>query len=413
MRTPEDYPIVPRRTWGYSYSELNPIRQGFLGLFHPYNGTVFAGEGINEDQDLYQAYLFGENAIISRPEYGKYVFKDNIEKHCLERDINRVFGILLPPSESGTVNNPKDLEIFNPALPYPGMIQGAKRFSELSKLFPQIAGVIIDDFWRNYGGGITYENLRDIKDALLGKIVKDNGEVDHQSDATTPNLKLFVVTYERELRSPDEYTFNLIDGINFWLYNQENLYKNFDEYIKSAKAYFVDKEIIPGIYIKNGDYGEMSHESIIYMIERCVDLYDKGQVTGVLLFSGYWLVKDYISKERSLQINLSNILNYKYYPFLGEIKGQIFDQATDKYIEKALIKIVSARWSDVNERIIAQKFTNTTGSYRFSGWAGFGPGGLDFEIHVEREGYEAKIMKFKLLPGKVISMPPIILNGDV
>jgi hypothetical protein len=408
MRTPEDFPLVPKRSPNYMYLELDPKRQGFIGLFHPYNGRVYSEDGIREDDDLYQAYFFGENAIMSTPKYGGYDFKDNIEKHCLERDVNRIHGIIRPPSEQGIVNNASDNDIWKPVWPNPGMIQGARRFSELSKIFPQIAGIIIDDFWANYGGRITFEDLRDIRDALLGKSVNDYGEVDHQSPATTPYLKLFVVTYERELRSPDVDTLNLIDGVNFWIYNQENSYKNFNKYIEGVQSFYPRKEIISGIYIKNSDYGDMSHESIAYLIERSIDLYDRGHVTGVLLFSGHWLVKDYISKQRSAQINLYHILNNKYYPYLGEIRGQVVDETTGKPIEKALITITSSRLG--YEKIVAQKFTNAAGSYRFSGWGGYERGEIDYTIHVKHEGYETHSVIIKLAARNEAVIPAISIK---
>jgi hypothetical protein len=35
-------------------SELTTIKEGFIGLYHPFKGKVYAGTGINYDEDLYQ-----------------------------------------------------------------------------------------------------------------------------------------------------------------------------------------------------------------------------------------------------------------------------------------------------------------------------------------------------------------------
>ena len=162
-------------------SELTIIKQGFIGLYHPFKGKVYAGTGINEDEDLYQAYLFGVNGILNAPSYGEYLFKENIEKHCQEFDSNLVYGIILPPSERGVVNNPNDTKLWEPDSS-PGMIQAAARFSKLSSIFPQIRGVIIDDFWANYyGNTITLEDMKNIKGALSGKKMKPDGTVDLES----------------------------------------------------------------------------------------------------------------------------------------------------------------------------------------------------------------------------------------
>jgi hypothetical protein len=116
-------------------SELTTVKQGFIGLYHPFKGKVYAGTGINDDEDLYQAYSFGVNGIINDPSYGEYLFKENIEKHCQEFDTNLVYGIIRPPSERGVVNNPNDTALWEPASPS-GMIQAAARFSRLSTIFP-------------------------------------------------------------------------------------------------------------------------------------------------------------------------------------------------------------------------------------------------------------------------------------
>ena len=96
-------------------ANLTTKRQGYIGLYHPFKGKVYAGTGINEDEDLYRAYLFGVNGILNAPSYGEYPFKENIEKHCQEFDTNLVYGIILPPSERGVVNNPKDTTLWEPA----------------------------------------------------------------------------------------------------------------------------------------------------------------------------------------------------------------------------------------------------------------------------------------------------------
>lgn len=412
MLTPEDLPYGHRTT----VQDLRPSdiidgmkRQGFIGLYHPFKGKVYAGSGINEDEDLYHAYLFGENAILSRPQYGEYIFKENIEKHCLEFDVNRIHGMVLPPSEGGVVNNPGDTSLLEPASP-PGMIQGARRYSELSKLFPQVTGMIIDDFWANYGRGITYEDLRDIKGALLGKTADTGGRIDLSSPETTPHMKLFAVTYEWEIGLPDPRTLELIDGVNFWMYNQEACYRRFDEYIDTIKARYPHKEVIPGIYIHNSDYGDMSRDAISCLLERCIDLYDAGYVSGVLLFAGHWLVKNYISRERDRKIGLSDLLRRIYYPFLGDTRGQVVDSSNGRPLEKALVRITSVGGRAGIERAVTKKFTNALGFFRFGGWCGHREVSSEYRIYVEKEGYEPKQGTFRMTAKQETVLPAIALS---
>jgi hypothetical protein len=142
---------------------------------------------------IQHAFNFGQNAILVKGSHAGYTFEQNINNSCSEWDVNKVYGILLPPSESGVVSQPKDLEILRPFEKEPGMIQGMHRFSELSKRCPQIDGVIIDDLYNDFPKKITVDDLRDMKAALSGKQIDERGKVDHASPATTPHLKLYFV----------------------------------------------------------------------------------------------------------------------------------------------------------------------------------------------------------------------------
>jgi hypothetical protein len=388
-------------------SELTLIKQGFLGLYHPFKGRVYAGTGINDDEDLYQAYSFGVNGIINDPSYGEYLFKENIEKHCQEFDTNLVYGIIRPPSERGIVNSPNDTKLWEPDSP-PGMIQAAARFSRLSTIFPQIRGVIIDDFWANYyGSTITLEDMKNIKGALSGKKMLPDGTVDLESRPTTPDLQLFVVTYGGELRlSPDKDIIDLIDGVNFWLYDQEDSYSKFDQYLSALQAHYPNKELITGVYIHNGDYGDMSNQSISYMIDKGIQLYEKGLSSGILLFSGCWLVKNYISEERSQQIGLSDIFCGKYYPYLGEINCRVVDDVTMRPIQGAKIKVYFNRTGTITA---AGKTTDKKGRFRFSGYAG-GSGGVSYSFTAEKEGYNPYNGSFTMVANRAISLPSINLT---
>ena len=93
-------------------------------------------------------------------------FKSVVDCHCKQHSVNSLYGMLIAHSEGGVYNNPNDTDIWNP-LPTCArngcgktsprgaarMLQGAARFSALARMpgaCPQIAGVVIDDFWSNY-----------------------------------------------------------------------------------------------------------------------------------------------------------------------------------------------------------------------------------------------------------------------
>jgi hypothetical protein len=52
------------------------------------------------------------------------------------------------------VNNPNDRDTWNPPASGAGMIQAASHWSAMSKAYPQIAGIIIDDFIGHYYAGV-------------------------------------------------------------------------------------------------------------------------------------------------------------------------------------------------------------------------------------------------------------------
>lgn len=386
---------------------LTTIKQGFIGVYHPFKGKVYAGTGISDDEDLYQAYHFGVNGIINDPSYGAYDFRENIEKHCQEFDTNLVYGIIRPPSERGVVNNPNDTKLWEPASS-PGMIQAAARFSKLSLIFPQIRGVIIDDFWANYyGNAFTLDDMKKLKGALSGKKLMPDGSVDLESRPTTPDLQLLIVTYGGELKiSPDKDIIDMIDGVNFWLYDQEDSYNKFDLYLSALAAHYPNKELITGVYIHNGDYGDMSNQSISYLIDKGIQLYERGLSSGILLFSGYWLVKNYISEERSQKIGLSDIFYSKYYPYLGEINCQVVDDETMRPLHGVKIKIY---FNMARTITAAGKTTNELGMFRFSGYAGRS-GSVSYRFTAEKDGYNPYYGSFSMEANKSINLPSVNLK---
>jgi hypothetical protein len=120
-------------------------RQGWMGTYHASNGTTPAGDPV------YDTFAFGSVAIENSLTDGGFKLEDDISFHCDDKSINSVLGMILGHSEGGEVNVPNDTALWDPAK-HAGLIQGAKRWSEISKLCPQITGVVIDDFLGNYVG---------------------------------------------------------------------------------------------------------------------------------------------------------------------------------------------------------------------------------------------------------------------
>ena len=371
--------------------------QGFLGTYHPFKGTSYGGNGWTEGETMQNAFAFGENAIISQAKYNGYTFAENVQNNCQEWDINKVYGVLRPPTEKGVIDQPNDSDLLKPFMTEPGMIQGAHRFSQLAAHCPQLSGVVIDDFYNDYPSKLSAENLRDIKGALLGKRVDGNGKVDHSSSATTPHLKLYAVLYNHQLNRVDRTVLDLIDGVSFWIWKQNETHAQFDDYIETIEKNYPNKEILAGVYVFNGEV--MSPASVHHVIERAVDLYARGRVSGLFVFSAIWISRENIKRERWDELALPQTLGRVYYPFLGEGWGRVIDAKTGRPIKNALVTV--RRLAGAKPLLITRKSADETGTYRFGAWAGRKNNKrFVYEIKVEKPSYKSRFLHVRLRPGE-------------
>jgi hypothetical protein len=387
--------------------------QGFLGTYHPYRGTAYGGSPGWQDGELMQhAFNFGQNAILVKGSHLGYTFAENITNSCNEWDVNQVYGIILPPTERGAVNQPSDSDIWKPFEKNPGMIQAAHRFSELSKRCPQIAGVIIDDFFNDFPKDMSLAELRALKDALLGKRIDENGKVDSSSPATTPNLKLYIVVYEHHLGLKVEpQALDLIDGVSFWMWKQTEQHQQFDDYIKTVNRLYPNKEVIAGVYVRNS-VAVPSAASIHHLINRAVDLYDQGKVNGLLIFSAIFLSREECKRERWDELALPQLLGRIYYPFLGEGTGRVVDARTRKPIRNALVSVT--RLVGGKQLLTTRKLTDERGEYRFGGWAGNDKNKrVSYEIRIESKQYKSQTRRVNLRASHSVSFSAASLKHQV
>ena len=382
---------------------------GFLGTYHPVNGTAYGGTGWKEGDLIQHAFNFGQNAILVKRSHAGYTFEQNINNSCSEWDVNKVYGILLPPSEFGVFNQPKDSEILRPFEKEPGMIQGMHRFSELSKRCPQIDGVIIDDLYNDFPKKITVDDLRDLKAALSGKQIDERGKVDHTSPATTPHLKLYFVVYEHHLNiTPPKEVLDLIDGVCFWMWKQSEHYRNFDEYIKAVRRLYPVKDIIAGVYVRHSRETP-TVTSVHHIMERAIDMYSKGEINGLLIFSAVWLAQKDLARERWDELALPEFLGRNYYACLGEGTGRVIDAKTKRPIPNALVTVNRVvKGKSLNT---TRKFTNERGEYRFGGWTGrTSKEHVSYALKIEGTSFKPKTINVKLRAGESLRMADIGLN---
>ena len=379
-----------------------PKFKGFLGTYHPVKGTAYGGWDWTDGELIQHAFNFGQNAILVKGSHLGYTFEENINNSCREWDVNKVYAIILPPTEAGAVNQPKDSDLWKPFEKNPGMIQAAHRFSELSKRCPQISGVIIDDFFNDFPKDMSLADLRALKDALLGKKIDEEGRVDSSSPATTPDLKLYIVVYEHHLGLKIEpQALELIDGVCFWMWKQTENYKNFDDYMDTVNRSYPDKEVIAGVYVRHSRQVPVV-PSVHHIIEHAIDLYSKGRVNGLLIFSAIWLSREQTKKERWDELALPQFLGRVYYPFLGEGKGRVVDAKTRKPVKDALVSVT--RLVGNKALLTTRKLTDERGEYDFGGWAGDAKNGRAvYAIRIESNSYKPATIRVKLRAGERVT----------
>lgn len=385
-----------------------PRIQGPLGSYHPFKGTVYAAPGIAEGTTVQDAFAFGANAFINHPSYNAFTFEENARNNCGAWDANLLYGIIVPPSEQGSVNHPGDDDPIRPAASLPGMIQGAHRFSELSRRCPQMAGLIVDDLFNNYPTTIGRADLSAIKDALHGHAVDGAGRVDATSPALTPELKLFVVVYEHELSRVDPAIVEAADGVSFWIWKQTEHYRQLDGYLDRLRAIFPGKPILPGVYVFNS--GETpSVESVHTLVERDLQLYDEGRASGLLLFSAIWLSREHMSRERWDALGLPALLDRIYYPNLGDARGRVLD-GSGAPVAGAVVTVL--RRVDGATQLVARKATDAKGEFRFGAWVGAREGrSVMIEIRAAKGGRSTGPAEVTLGAGRTTRLPDLVLGA--
>ena len=364
---------------------------------------VYAAPGIPESTNVQSAFAFGDFWDMNDPSDEGLTFQQWIEMTCGTWNAERFTGVVRPPSEGGVVNVPADTALYAPAWP-PGMIQGAARFSRLSKLHGQIYGINIDDF-----GGLDTASVHDIRDALKGKVVDAGGVVHHDTPETTPQLKLFVVIYSGHTLPVQFRPF--VDGINLWIYNQNGFYTNIDGYVTSFRSTYPGKEINCGVYIMNGDYGWMTPTCLDYMYRHLLDRYDDGDVNGVMLFAGHWIVMPNITRERWDADRLPALLDEVYYPFVGAGMGRVVDDEGTP-VEGAFVTCRTIGRVSGDLLVRSKKLTDGAGEYRFAGWAGNRTTDSTLYYAVaEKNGVESAPVSAWITRGGETLFPDILLRG--
>ena len=183
---------------------------GPLGVYHMGIGYTYTDTlGIDSVQ-IEDEFKLGELCMPSQSSDNGYSFLSQVDS-CVAWNANCVFAIIQPPSEKGVNNQPADTALYYPysITQGPGLIQAGERFSILSQLYGPFCGAILDDF---DGDTVT---TRQIRDALRGRTLNADGTVDENSEAITPDNKLYATIYST---TPNSTALSLLDGVAYWYY---------------------------------------------------------------------------------------------------------------------------------------------------------------------------------------------------
>ena len=104
------------------------------------------------------------------------------------------------------------------------------------------------------------------------------------------------------------------------MWKQTEHYKQFDDYLETVSRLYPNKDVIAGVYVRHSRQVPIA-ASVHHIIERAIDLYAKGRVNGLLIFSAICLCArnqtGALGGPRS-----ASILGRLYYP-LGEGMGAL------------------------------------------------------------------------------------------
>ncbi|MBI3502593.1 MAG: T9SS type A sorting domain-containing protein [Bacteroidetes bacterium] len=347
------------------FSQSVPKIQGPLQVYRMAAGYCYNNTSGTDSLPIQDEFKFGELGIGNWNGDNGLSFLQEIDS-CAQWKTNRAFGIIVPPSEGGVLNTPADTALYSP---YPqsgsGEIQAGQRFSRLSQLYGGICGGYIDDF-----PGDT-SMAHKVRDALRGKYVDANGNVHSDSIAHTPYNKLFVVKYSTTIQPS---WMPVIDGISLWHYgNQSSVYTSTDTYINQLRVNFPGKEIHIGIYVDWGagpSYSWASPASFQYMLQHGLNRYDDGDINGIQLFQGYWLVKPHTSLSIWNQYSFIPNLDSLYYPFLGMGEGKILDCSSGNPLSDVFLRVYCKGRVSGDTLFRSRQKTDSNGNYQFGLWAG-------------------------------------------
>lgn len=380
---------------------------GPLSVYHITAGYCYKDSTGIDSVTVQSQFRFGELAFPDQAIDNGFGFVPELDSSASWHP-NRIFGIIQPTTEHGIYNQPNDTDLYTPypQLNNPGMIQGGKRFSELSQLYGGYSGVIIDDWNRDTS------IARQVRDAVLGKGVDAEGNVCGECRATTPYNKLITVVYNTD---PVSGALPMLDGLFYSYYMGQNCcYTDLDNDINTLRINWPHKEIMFCIYIDNTALGWTQPEGIQYLLSHALDRYDNGDINAVNLFAGVFLTKEYISLSHWDSLALPLWLDSLYFPYLGIGKGKIYDCQSGNTLTGANVHVYCKGRISGDTLLRSNQKTDANGDYQFGLWAGNrSTDSTYYWIIVEKAGYITDTAGFWIKRNDTTTVPSLSLCAGI
>jgi hypothetical protein len=221
--------------------------------------------------------------------------------------------------------------------------------------------------------GITLQEAMDIKAALLGKTVRDDGTVDHASVPRTPHLRLLTTWYASETAGfisrfgQGDGILDVIDGANLWVVPQT--ISAAEKYTKDVAALRellpASKTIIAGDYVLYNLPNWEDPQSFFSIMNQTLQMYDDGKIEGSFLFAGVWFTAQHMNHSFWDKLQMPQWMDEHYYPHLGAVEGVVTSSNGNIPIEGA---VVVARYKGT--QFVTRRTTDDQGRFNFSGWSG-------------------------------------------
>ena len=252
------------------------------------------------------------------------------------------------------------------------------------------------------GRQLHYSQVRDIKAALMGHAVSNDGIVNYSSPPRTPWLKLFVVTYDHEIERLANQTLledNIVDAVSFWISgpNQRTQSLRLPDYVTRIRQLIgANRPLFTGGYVTYSSIGWTDPSSFYNVLDASIDMYDRGDIGGFFVFAGSVLAG--MNSSLWHKWDLPGHLDAHVQPWLGSAVVTVVDSTTHSRIPGAMVEVALR-----NAHVTRKATSLVAGQVQFGGWAGK-RSTTPHKLMIQAQGYSNLTTTVQLLPQTTLNI---------